>query len=578
MVALRWTLLALLCACGCKTGPALGVKADDSHRTETPDQRFAREADGFYWATMAAHPTWAAHLGYHQHDGALPDVTAAALRARAQHLEAALRGFTEISADQLSRGHQVEREVVLAYIRSERYQLDVAREPWTNPLYYTSIVDLGGYVSRDYAPLPERARALVRLCGAAGEFFRHAQANLASAMPRIWIDTALLQINGSIEFIETDVVKAVSPLAAAERQAVVAGLGRCVVAFSEFRAFLSERLTGANDQFALGEEKFVRMVADKEGLEITLERLQDIGQRDLARNQTAIEVAAQAIDRARPVAEVVAEVARERPSIDGVIPAAVAQSAQMRQFVTDHRLVSIPADDQPQIRESPGFLRWNRAFLRLTGPFESKPLPSFYYITAPDPSWPQAEQDRYVPFVHHLLFMTIHEVWPGRFLHALHLRTLPSVILKSFCTGSTIDGWAHYAEEMMWDAGVGSGRPEVHIGFLTSALLHNVRYLSAIGLHTATMSLDQAMTAFAERAFADLGTARQQAVRGTFDPGYLRDTLGKLMIAKLQADRRAKVGARYTPQRFHDELLSYGCAPLPVIRRFMIGPQAGPAL
>jgi len=123
---------------------------------------------------------------------------------------------------------------------------------------------------------------------------------------------------------------------------------------------------------------------------------------------------------------------------------------------------------------------------------------------------------------------------------------------------------------MMYDAGLGNGDPEMRIGMLSNALLRNVRFLSAICLHSGCMTLAESEKMFREKAFADAGTARQQALRGTYDPGYLAYTLGKLMIRKLRDDWLAANPAA-TPQQFHDRLLSYGAPPLPLVRQEMLG-------
>ena len=108
--------------------------------------------------------------------------------------------------------------------------------------------------------------------------------------------------------------------------------------------------------------------------------------------------------------------------------------------------------------------------------------------------------------------------------------------------------------------------------------MRDARFLAAIGLHTQGMSVADARKLFVEQAHQDAGTASQQAARGTLDPMYLNYTLGKLMIQKLVADYRAKVGAAFDLRAFHDELLSYGDAPLPLIRRAMLGGDGGAAL
>ena len=120
--------------------------------------------------------------------------------------------------------------------------------------------------------------------------------------------------------------------------------------------------------------------------------------------------------------------------------------------------------------------------------------------------------------------------------------------------------------------------PETQIGQLLNALLRNVRFLSAIGLHTEGMTVEESEKMFLEQGFQDPGNARQQAARGTFDPGYLNYTLGKLMIRELRKDWTASRGEREAWKQFHDTFLSYCGPPIPLVREDMLGPDAGDAL
>ncbi|HSK03813.1 MAG TPA: DUF885 family protein, partial [Kofleriaceae bacterium] len=142
--------------------------------------------------------------------------------------------------------------------------------------------------------------------------------------------------------------------------------------------------------------------------------------------------------------------------------------------------------------------------------------------------------------------------------------------LQSFCTDTTTEGWAHYTEEMMFDAGAAGASPRARIGMLKKALLRNARFLVALGEHAGGMSLDEARAVFERKGFVDAAGARQQAIRGTFDPMFLSYTVGKLMIRDLAA-----AWMRKHPQaslgEFHDAFLSYACTPLPAIRRAMLG-------
>ena len=189
----------------------------------------------------------------------------------------------------------------------------------------------------------------------------------------------------------------------------------------------------------------------------------------------------------------------------------------------------------------------------------------------PDPKWSAAEQASYVPGKDNLMFVSAHEVWPGHFLQFLHSNRAQWKFGQLFVGYAFAEGWAHYCEEMMFDAGLGDGNPEAHIGQLTNALLRDVRFLSAIGLHTGGMSVADSEKMFRDKGLQNAGQARQQAARGTFDPAYLNYTLGKLMIMQLREDWTAAHGGRAGWKGFHDQFLSYGGPPIPLVRAQMLG-------
>ena len=140
------------------------------------------------------------------------------------------------------------------------------------------------------------------------------------------------------------------------------------------------------------------------------------------------------------------------------------------------------------------------------------------------------------------------------------------------------EGWAHYAEEMMWEAGLDNGDPETHIGQISNALLRDCRFLSAIGMHARGMTQEQSLRMFREQCYQDEGNSRQQAARGTYDPAYLNYTLGKLMIRKLRDDWTATRGGRKAWKAFHDQFLSYGGPAIPLVRQRMMGEDTARAV
>jgi hypothetical protein len=311
------------------------------------------------------------------------------------------------------------------------------------------------------------------------------------------------------------------------------------------------------------------MLRETQGLDITLEELKAAGQADLDRNLDALHEACAEFAPGAGTEDCVRKVSERKPP-EGAVGGATRQLPGLKRFIIDNGIVSIPGTEEALVDEAPPHRRFNFAYIEIPGPFE-KGLPSVYYIAPPDPSWSEEDQLAYVAGETDLLATSIHEVWPGHFLQYLHSNRTENRIGRHFSTYSFGEGWGHYTEQMMLDAGYGDGDPEIKIGQLLNALLRNVRYMSAIGLHTGGMTVEQSQAMFEEKAFQDFGNASQQAYRGTYDPGYLNYTLGKLMINKLRDDWTAGRGGREAWGAFHDQFLSYGSPPIPLLREQMLG-------
>ncbi len=245
----------------------------------------------------------------------------------------------------------------------------------------------------------------------------------------------------------------------------------------------------------------------------------------------------------------------------------------LKRYVSTHDIVSTPGTEEALVKEAPPYMRQNFAYIDIPGPYE-KDLPSIYYIAPPDPAWPQSERDAYIPGKADLLFISVHEVWPGHFLQFLHAHRSSWRFGQVFVGYAFAEGWAHYGEELMVEEGLASGAPELHVGQLYNALLRNVRLLCAIGLHTQGMTVDQCEQLFKEKAYQDPGNARQQAARGTYDPAYLNYTLGKLMIS----EAAGRLGSGESPppaQGVSRQVSLYGGPPIPLVRSQMLKHDTG---
>jgi uncharacterized protein (DUF885 family) len=258
------------------------------------------------------------------------------------------------------------------------------------------------------------------------------------------------------------------------------------------------------------------------------------------------------------------------------------QLDELMTFLERQSLISLPQGEPIAVAPTPDFYRWSFASMWTPGPFETKPTRAYYYLTDVDPSWPADRQDEHLRDYNYptLWSISIHEVYPGHFLHYQHLRRVESKARKSilFAPASFVEGWAHYCEQMMIEAGFGRQDYGIRLGQLAESLIRLVRFIVCIRLHTEDMSVEQGVRYFREDAFLEESSARREAERGTFDPTYLVYSVGKLMLLKLRQDVKQQQGKSFSLRTFHDTLLGQGTAPFWLHRQLMLGDEPGDLL
>ncbi|MDP9054084.1 MAG: DUF885 domain-containing protein [Acidobacteriota bacterium] len=562
--ALLPALLSLLAGCrNVSTAPSAGAAWD---------QYLA----GYLESYFAAHPDVAVTSGRHEFDGKLPDFSRAANDREIARLHSERRRAAAFG-NGLADNQKFERDYLLSSIDSDLFWLETAQWPYRNPYFYSNPIDPSVYLTRPYAPLDQRMRAFVEYERVLPVALRQVQTNLRIPMPRTWVDQGRLTFGGLAQYFQKDVPAIFTSVNDPTLQKDFSDSNReAIRVLTSLDQWFESQRASANDNFAIGAETFQKMLYATERVDLPLDRLQAVGRRDLDRNLAALKEACAQLTPGKSLEDCVAKMAADKPE-GKPVEAARLQLTRLRDFVVAKNLVTIPGTEQALVDEAPPYMRWNFAYINIPGPYE-KGLPSVYYISPPDPKWSAAEQKAYLPGKGTLLFTSAHEVMPGHFLQFLHANRSPSKFGRIFVGYAYAEGWAHYAEELIWDAGIDSGDPETRVGQLTEALLRNVRFLSAIGMHTGKMTVAESEKMFREMAFSDAGNARQQAARGTFDPAYLNYTMGKLMIMKLREDWTATRGGRNAWKDFHDQFLQFGGPPIPLVRSAMLGPNDGAPL
>jgi uncharacterized protein (DUF885 family) len=564
---------------GCGKSPPASVAAKGP---SLASQQWNKVTAGFIQSYLDARPFFAAQSGRHEYDGQLPDLSNHGIRREIARLHDQRDQVAAVDPKTLEPRERFDREYLLAVADRDLFWLEKAKYPFSNPSWYRDKIDPDMYLNRNYAPLNVRMKAYIKYARGIPKMVNDIKANLQSPLPRTYVELGIEQFGGLAEFYSKYVAPTFASVSDPDLQKQLSEADAAAAqAMDALKRTLEEARNRANDKFALGPELYAQMVSQTESVNVPIDQIEAAGRADLDRNMAALKTECATYAPKATLAQCVATVSAHKPK-EGAVEAARTQLVMLKDFIVKNNVVSIPSNDEAMVAEAPIYNRSNAAFIQVPGPYDHG-VASVYNIAPPDAKWSKAEQATYIPSEATLLFTSVHEVWPGHFLQFLHSNANPSKVEALWVGYAFAEGWAHYCEEMMYERGMGKGDPEKHIGQLTDALLRDVRLLSSIGLHTRGMTVAQSEKMFRSQAFQDPGNARQQAARGTYDPAYLTYTLGKLMIRKLRTDWTAKHGGAPSGAApadeqalwhdFHDQFLSYGGPPIPLVRKEMMGEE-----
>lgn len=553
-------------------------RSNSTHVSE-PLSHFIDQCLAYLYET---YPTEAAGDGVHFHDDLLEDLSRSSVDARIRELGGWARRLDGIHPDGLTQEEKLERRMLGDCIRSRLFALEEVRDWERNPLTYADI--LGGSLTTQvlfaYADLPERARRIGSKLRQTPRLINAASENMAE-VPGLFVKVAIESFEGLLHFIEKDLPRAfrnlddmhvLGDLADASTEAVDTIRG--------YIGYLRETVAPkSRASFRLGRERFEQKLRFDEGLDIPSNQLLEIALRELRATQDQFVEVASSID-ADP-AEAWRQVKSRHPSADELLGVVNTQVQTLETFLQRKRLVTIPDHAGIRIGPTPSFFRWTAASMWTPGPYETTKLPAYYFITNVDSAWSDERKEEHLRDLSNasLWSVSTHEVFPGHFLHFEHLRQLASPLRKStlFASTSFVEGWAHYAEQMIVDEGFEHDNVEVRLGQLAEALVRLARTVVGIRLHTEDLSVEQGVRFFRDEAYLEEGSARKEAERGTFDPGYVLYALGKQMLLKLRTDvKEAKAEETsgrdgFTLRGFHDQLLGQGALPFWMHRALMVG-------
>lgn len=554
-----------------------------------PNDAFQKLTRDFIEADLQTYPEMATDDGDHRFDDRVTDLSRVAIESRItatkkwkHQFESIVPDHLGFSPDHLAPSDEADREWLIAQLDGRLLDDEQLRGYERSPGEYLPVGALHSLIKRNFAPLEVRMHSATARETASLHNLAAGRVNLKpQRTAQVTVDIMLSEMPGVISFLKNDLTQAFASMPPGEsKKAFLDANAKLVAATESYAKWLKDDFRPhATGEYAIGAEAYQRMLADEEMVEIPLGDLVAAGEDELTRLQADFVKTAHQIDPNHSPAEVAKTLNRQHPTAAQLIPTVTAGLAELRAFVVAHHLATIPSEVPPLVRETPPAMRATTfASMDTPGPFE-KSTEAYFYVTLPDPSWPEDRREQLLEFFSAPLISdtSTHEVYPGHYVQFLNNRLNPDKVRALYASGANAEGWALYCEQMMLDEGLHNGDPKYRLAQLQMALMRACRYLVGIRMHTHGMTVEQAETFFENNAYMTPHNAEVEAFRGTEDPGYLRYQLGKLMILKLREDVRKKQGAQFDLGKFHDAFLREGALPIRLIRRDMLGTD-GPLL
>jgi Bacterial protein of unknown function (DUF885) len=474
--------------------------------------------------------------GVHEYDGVVMDLSPSGHRA-------ALKRLGPSSPDERLADRHDETHLSAAE-RAAHAEAEAEILSW-NPLPHIQNLDVSCY-DREYAPEPQRLRAR--------------EAHLAR-----WPEA----VDASLESLQAVPAPVAGALVGAVRGLAEGISGTTDVEVAALRAHrrllrrIEDAAASGDPDASLGATTLARLLGDGESMPVDLGRLEERADQERDRLRARLSEACERLSAEVLPSRLIRKLLRDHPGEAGIYAAARQTIDEATAFVIHNDLLP-PLGGACEVGPAPPSRRWAAAMMYWTAPFEDD-APARYYVSPPDESWDEEAKHEWLAVFSATMgpAVTVHEVTPGHFAHGRMLRQLArGDVRRSLFSEAFVEGWAHYAEEMMVDQGFRADDPRFAIGVYLDSLVGVTGLASALGIHQGTMSVDDATARFEADAFLLGPAATSEATRATYDPTYGRYTWGKLEIISVREEAQGAWGATFSLRRFHEALLALGAPPL----------------
>jgi len=551
------------------------------------DDEFEKIAKDYIETHLSSHPEFATELGDHRFDGVLTDYspeTRARALANAKQVHEALKKFDDDK--QLTGPNQVDVRILRDNVESEIFRLEELREADWNPLVYNQSLANSLYllVARDFDSAQKRIPNLRQRMDGIPNVIKQAEANLQDP-PRVHTETAIEQIQGAINLVRNGLDPLLNQ-APQLRKDLAPIQEKTAKALGDYKKWLQEDLLKRSDgNFRLGAEKFRKKLRFALASDLSMEEIRKRADADLQQTQAAIYETALPLykkyfpkaaektlaDKHSVTAAVLNRLAQEHQDDNTVVGYAQKVVGEATDFVKQRNLVFIPAVPL-EVIAMPEFKRGVAiAYCDSAGPLEKNPK-TFFAVSPTPKDWTKDKKESFFRENNNYFIrdLTVHEAMPGHYLQLAHSNEFkaPTLVRAIFQSGTFIEGWAVYCEQMMAEQGYGG--PEVKMQQLKMRLRAIANAILDQSIHAGNMTEQQAMDLMTKATFQEQGEATLKWKRARLTSTQLSTYfVGVSEHLDLRAAAQKKFGKDFDLKKCNDQVISYGSPPVKYVRELM---------
>lgn len=508
--------------------------------------------------------------------------------ARLEFISEWLVRLNKMKPAEMSVRQRTDHALLVNKLESDRWYIQTFK-PWQwNPAMYSIAGPIDYILNTDYAAKPQRLRTLLRRIASVPAYYKAAQENIVNPT-REHTRLALRQAPGNLAILdEVEAAMRDSVLSAAEKKLFRQRLDAAHIAIKQYVFFLTQldqrqAATGSARPFRIGkalyEQKFALDIQSASSAEQTYQKALAARDDILARmDGLADELWPKVMpgmtkpaDRYQKIGMVIDRLSLNHVRREDFIAEIRRQIPKLQEFVISRNLLTLDPSKPLEVRETPAYQRGVAgASIDAPGPYRPQDR-TFYNVTPLDDLTPEQAESTLREYNHWMLqVLNIHEAIPGHYAQLMYANRSPSIVKSLFGNGAMVEGWAVYGERMMMEAGYGDATPEMWLMYSKWILRTVTNTILDYSVHVLGMTEPQAMDLLQRQAFQTRSQAAEKWNRVQVSSVQLTSYFsGYSEIMELREQRKRALGDRFNLKEFHEQLLSYGSAPVKMVAELM---------